>query len=260
MAEQTSESASTNWKNDLEQDKLRAEIEKLRAETKGLRRGVFLNPATITSISAAFLGWYAAVHQTEKSQETQKSLISANAAAESFAQKNEILQTRNSAGLRNAETTASAEPTPARTPIVPASPTPPTRATPNISPTSSGIFHRNPRVSVCFPNAHQVGRMIQDIYSVFPNAGFDVIEAKQMPEQSRPKVTEIIYFDDGDLTMAEKLQELVRSGLNVPSSVIKRSNPRDEDKPGVEAKRGEFEIRFDRSVRSPVKSLINLFD
>lgn len=272
-------------KDYLERDKLRAEIEKLRAETRSLRRARFLNPGsitTITSISAALLGWVTALRECSTSRNAQDARDRANATAEEFAQKNQDQILWADVGPAPTPTPVATMPSPSRTP-------PPTTATPISSPrptaasqtSSSPTAASSPRLTppmrtspapsaarisakgrlyIYFANANQVGRMLGDVYSVFPQNGFEVIEAKQMPKERRPKSTEILYFDDEDRSDAQSLQNLLRTTLDVRSARISLYDPRNETVPTTGRKRHEFEIRFDRSVRSPVKGLIDLLD
>jgi|GEM_PF-7001461 len=99
--------------------------------------------------------------------------------------------------------------------------------------------------------------MLDDVYSVFPKNGFSVVEANRMDERNRPTKTQVRYFADADQPKAKQLQGIIKAKLDVASSEIVRGQAvgTDNGKRG----QGDFEVWFERSVRSPAASWLNFF-
>jgi hypothetical protein len=141
-------------------------------------------------------------------------------------------------------------PSPTMTPVGTPSATP--FRTPTVNPSPSPIA-KKPRIFVYFANANQVGRMLTDVIRVLPREGFDLVEAKQMAEQRRPKKTTILYFDRKDKPTAERIKEVLGQRLQVATADVQLYDPNNKSSPPTSGRDpNEFEIWFDWSVRSPM--------
>jgi hypothetical protein len=239
---------------ELEREKIRAEIARLRAPPQARRRHGVISKTLLSVIPLLV----ALVGLTDKWIEARSNRIRGDTAVQGVEKERDKFQEATktlSAQLAIAEAKLASSP-----------------GSNNVQPLSAEVTSAKaaqiqkaalpasskPRLYVYFANSNQVGRLNADVYQLF-SKDFEVVEMRQLDVSNRPSITEVLFFTETDRSIAAKIQGILIMQFKVGRCEVMRDNDPKAARVPPGRRPGEFVVWFDRSVGSPAKSLIRLF-
>jgi hypothetical protein len=268
----------------LEQEKLGAEIAKLRVETKNLRRSRFSYFADWVKIAGGIIlgsvGTWTLFFQWQLAEARQKNAELAISVAKLerseiekdkdrlteqkqvlererdnlFAEGNAI-RSDNESFRKQLEEQKKTATNPAQiTQIEQAA----TKRTETLDASLKQISR--PRVYVYYANANQSVRYSDDLNVVLSTSGFDLAEASVAARDGRAEdQTYVLYFHTVDEGAAKNLATTLKTRLDVKNGkVLAVPEPSKAPVPTRGRRAGQLEVWLDRAERSPVSGLIKL--